>query len=90
MKKQYKVLILTIGVEFLIVSLLQENNIRIQSWIGNAIGAFIFLLPTQILLFLLGKDDKFSKIKRMCFKIIFWYINICYLVGGVATLVMDN
>lgn len=90
MKKQYKFLLIVFGIEFLIVSILQENNIKIQSWIGNAIGAFVFLLPIQILLFLLSKDEKFSKRKRICFKIIFWYINICCIAGGIATLILGN
>ena len=90
MKKQYKFLIIIIGIEFLIASVLQKNNIKIQSWIGNVIGAFVFLVPIQILLFLLSNDDKFSKGKKICFKILFWYINICYIAGAVATLIFGN
>lgn len=78
------------GIELLIASVLQKNNIKIQSWIGNAIGTFVFLLPIQILLFLLSKDEKFSRRKKLCFKIVFWYINICYVAGGIATLILGN
>lgn len=38
MKKLYKFLLTTMGIELLIVSVLQKNSIKIQSWIGNAIG----------------------------------------------------
>lgn len=90
MKKQYKFLMITIGIELLIVSVLQKNNMKIQSWLGNIMGAFVFLLPIQILLFLLSKDDKFSKGKKNIFKILFWYVNICYIAGTVATLILGN
>ena len=81
---------ITIGIELLIVSVLQKNNMKIQSWLGNIMGAFVFLLPIQILLFLLSKDDKFSKGKKNIFKILFWYVNICYIAGTVATLILGN
>ena len=90
MRKHYKSLLITISIEFLIVSVLQKNNIKIQTWVGNAMAIFVFMLPIQILLFLLGKDERFSRGKRLCFKIIFWYINICCLTGGIATLILGT
>lgn len=90
MKKQYKFLLIAFGIEFLIASTLQKNSIKIQSWFGNVIGAFVFLLPVQILFFLLSKDEKFSNRKRKCFKIVFWYINICCIVGSIVTLILGN
>ena len=86
MKKQYKILCSVIFIEVFIISILNETAVKIQSWFGNAIGALIFLFPIQILLFMLSKDEKFSKSKRMFFKIVFWFIIICYLLGGIATL----
>jgi len=87
MKKQYILLLSVFAVEIFIVAILNERNIKVQSWIGNAIGVFIFLLPIQILLFLLGHNEMFIAKRRMCFKVAFWFINICYLLGGVASLV---
>jgi len=69
MKKQYKLLLITFGIELLIIS--RDNNIKIQSWLGNAIGAFVLLFPIQILFFLLSKDENLSKRKKIIFKILF-------------------
>jgi len=85
MKKHYKILLLTFVVELLVITYLGENGIKVESWIGNALGVFFGFLPLQILLFLLSRDEKFSDKKRMCFKIIFWYINVCYLLGIIAS-----
>ena len=87
MRKKYTVLLSLFSIEIFIVSILKHRDIKIESWIGNAIGTFIFLLPIQILLFMMGCDEKFSKKKRTCFRVAFWFITICYLLGGVATLI---
>ena len=86
-KRCYRVLLLICLVEVLIVLIMNKNNIRVNSWVGNAIGAFIFLLPIQFLFFLLSKDEKFSKRIRVFFKIMFYFIISCYLLGGVAKLI---
>lgn len=87
MKKRYILLLSVFFAEICIVSLLDGNNIKFESWIENAIGTLIFLLPIQILLFLLGKDMQFSQPKRICFKIAFWFISLCYFLGAVVTLI---
>ena len=86
-KKQYKLLLSIFIIQIFVVSVLGEKGIKVQSWIGNVIGAFILLLPIQILLFLLGRDESFTHRKRLCFKVVFWFITICYLLGGFATLI---
>lgn len=86
MKKQYSILLSIVGIEFLIVSILNKANVKIVSWIGNAVGAFIFFLPIQILLFLLSKDKALSTKLQACCKCAFWFILICYFLGGIATL----
>ena len=86
MKKQYVILLSIIAIEFTIVSILNQGKITIQSWIGNAIGALIFLQPVQILLYLLAKDEAISPKKQMCAKFAFVFISICYILGGIATL----
>ena len=86
MKKIYKLLILFAVVEFIVVCLLRANNFKIDSYLGNAIGVFLFLLPIQILLFMLSKDNNLTRKIRLCLLIVFWFINICYVGGGVALL----
>lgn len=87
MKKQYSILLSLIVINCFIVSILSKYNVKVQSWAGNAIGAFAFLLPIQILLFLLGQDQNFANKKRTYFKVAFWFVNICYILGGIASLV---
>lgn len=87
MKKKYTILLSIIITEFIIISALDKMKIQAQSWLENAIGLFLFLLPIQILLFLLSKDNRISKNKRMCFKIVFCFIFICYLIGAITTII---
>ena len=87
MKKKYKILLTVIAAEFLIISLLSKSGYKIQTWLGNAIGIFVFFSPIQFLLYQLGKDDSVSAKKQKLFKGIFWFIWISYLLGGVASLI---
>lgn len=87
MKKQYKVLLWFLAIEMLLVSLLNELGVKVYSWAGNAVGTFLFLLPVQILLFLMGRDEQFSEKKRACVKVVFWFILVCYVLGGIAAMV---
>ena len=89
MKKRYKYLLSVFIIEFIIVSILNERNISVKSWLGNAIGIIIFFLPLLILFFQLGRDEKLTEGKRLCFKIAFWFIIICYLLGCTITLLLN-
>lgn len=86
MKKHYKSLLTILGIEILILAILRKYNFEVQSWIGNAIGIFVCILPLQILLFLASRDGKFSTWKKICFKILFWHINITYIASAIVTL----
>lgn len=86
MKKQYKILLIIWAVEIFIILIMREFNLRIQSLSGSIIGTLVFLLPIQILIFLLGNDEKFSERKRICFRIVFWFINTCYLFAVIGAL----
>ena len=86
MKKLYKHLLYLIIFELFVLSFLSQMNVQVQSWAGNAIGVFIFFLPIEVLLFLLGSDERFTKKKKICFKVVFWFIIVCYLLGGIAKL----
>lgn len=85
MKKRYSILLFVFLTEILIVSVMNENNIKAQSWIGNAVGALMVLLPIQALLFFLSKDEKISNRAKICCRIAFWFIVVCYFLGGIAT-----
>lgn len=90
MRRKYKVLTVLILIELMIASSLEKYDFKIQTWFGNFIGAIVFLTPIQILLFLLSRDEKKSKIKKVCFKFLFWHINICFVAGAIATLILGN
>lgn len=86
-KKRYIVLISVINIQILVVSFLSQNNVIAQTWVGNAIGTVIFFLPIQILLFTLSKDNDLSIWVKSCCKIGFWFVIICFLLGGIALMV---
>lgn len=87
MKKRYLIFGFIFIFEFFVISILNESKFKVDNWIGSAIGTFVFLAPIQILLFLLSKDNNLSKRTQMCCKVVFWFISICYILGGVASLV---
>jgi len=76
-------------VEFLVVCILGQNNIKLDSWIGGIIGLLIFMLPLLILLFLLSKDNAIPKNKQLLCKIGFWIILISSVSGVIATLIQN-
>lgn len=84
MKKQYKILSAIVLAEFIVIYIMSQNNIKIQSFIGSALGVFAFFLPIQIILFLLSKDADVSKVKRAFAKVLFWFICSCYLCTIIA------
>lgn len=85
-KKIYMILLSVFGIEIFIISMLNERNVKFESWIANAVGTLMVLLPIQILLFLLERDEHITPKRRLVLKIVFWFITICYILGGVATL----
>jgi len=89
MKPKYKWLIYLLAAEYFTLLVLSKSGMRVESWVGNVIGALICILPVQILLFMLSRDEDFSQNKRMCFKAAFWFIIICYCLGGAVTLLLE-
>ena len=85
MKLKYKILICFIIFEFLIVSSFKKQNISFDSWMINAIGTIIFLLPILFLLFDVSKDTSFSKKKRVIAKFFIGFIICSYVLGGIVT-----
>lgn len=86
MKKQYKILLSVCAIEFFV---LNKLNFSAQTWMGNAIGSFLVLLPIQALLLMAGRDKDVGEIKRICFKLIFFLIIAIYLIAGLVTLVYE-
>ncbi len=69
---------------------MNELDIHLQSWIGNAIGAFVFLSPLLILLYLLKKDEDISKKYRIIAKFFFGFLLLSYLAGGMGKAIALN
>ena len=87
MKARYKVLIGILVAEWWILKQLNSIEYKVEFWLGNVIGLAIVFLPIQIILFLLSRDpDRKEKTRFFC-KILFWFINVCYVGGGIATLI---
>ena len=84
MKRKYKNLINIIVCEWIIVFILSELNIRVNSWTGNAVGILIFLFPLLMLLYLVKNDNEISAKNRMIVKIVFYFIIVCYMLGGIG------
>lgn len=88
MKQKYKVLLFIFFVEILVISILRACDVKIESLVGAALGMFLFLLPVQVLLYMLSNDEKFSNRKRKWFWISFWFINVCYCSAVVGSLAL--
>lgn len=86
LKKKYKLLLILFGVELAIAYIMNGNGVKFNSFWASAIGTLIFLLPLQILLFCVYKDHDFKEKTRKFSIIGFWFINVCYIAGGVAKL----
>ena len=86
MKKTYKIIAFVIIILLLTIGILNEMCFSAQTWIGNAVGLFVIFFPIEMLFFLLGHDKELSSWRRLLFKIIFWHIIICYILGGTITL----
>lgn len=84
MKIQYKIILTVIILELFCFTYLNEMGIRFESWIGNALGALLLLAPIFALLYLIKRDEDVSKKFRIIAKILFWYLIVCYIAGGIG------
>lgn len=90
MKKKYKIILIIFILEYFCLSLINKLGIRIRTWLGNAIGALVVLLPLWILLYLLNKDKDISPRCRMLAKFFFWFLIFCYIAGGIGKVIALN
>ena len=89
MKKNYRILICLIVVEFFCVAILKNKNISFDNLLINATGTIIFFLPILCLLFLVSKDIQFSKRTRIIAKCFFYFIIFSCILGGVVNFVVN-
>lgn len=90
MKKVYKRIGVLLVLEYFCLSLMNKLDIHIQSWVGNAVGALLFLMPILLLLYFLKKDEDVSRIYRVIAKIFFWFLIFCYIAGGIGKGIEQN
>lgn len=86
MKTKYKILSGFITLNFIILLILNRIGFETHTWIGNGIGILWFLLPILILLFLLASDEEQRPKRRTLFKVFFYFLIICYMLSGIASL----
>ncbi len=89
MKKIYKMLIWIIVAEFLVASFFNKMNVTYDSLLINVTGALAFFVPILALLFLVSRDKKITKKKRvfaMCFG---FFIIISFISGIIANLLAN-
>ena len=87
MRKKYNILWIIIAIEFVVISFISKSGFKSRTWIGNAIGVLIFILPIQLLLFKISTDESVSNKRQKLSKGLFWFVWVCYLLGGIATLI---
>lgn len=90
MKNRYKIILILLILEYFCLSLMNKFNIKIQSWLGNAVGALLFLSPLLILLYILKKDDDVSVKFRILAKFLFWFLVFCFMAGGIGKAIALN
>lgn len=86
MKKNYKILIGILLIEYFLLSILNKLNIQINSKVGTIVGLILIFMPVQILLYLLSRDFQISMKARILSKALFFSISIWCLAGIIVKL----
>ena len=92
-KKFRKILLIIIIVEwaitFLVAQLNQRTqlNLQAQTWIGNALGLLVLLLPIWLLLLTIILDTDINPTKRLIAKIAFAFLVVCFIGGSITELI---
>lgn len=90
MKNKYKIILILLILEYFCLLLMNKLNIKIQSWIGNAVGTLLFLTPLLILLYILKKDEDIPVKFRILAKFFFWFLVFCFIAGGIGKAIALN
>lgn len=88
-KAKYSVLIGIIFFQFVFLAILNKLGVQFQSWIANAVGALAFVAPIVLLLFRVGNDIEYSSRVRAISKLVGWFLILCIIGGGLATLLLE-
>ncbi len=80
MDKLYKYLKYIIIAEIVIGCIVGAMGLKIESTWGNAVGAFLVLLPIEVFLYFASKDTKYSAFKRYVFKVFFYVLIFCLIL----------
>ena len=71
MKIKYKIILVILIIEYLVLWYMNKMGMHLDSWIGNALGALVLLAPIFVLLYLIKRDEDISMKFRLLAKIIF-------------------
>ena len=85
-ESKYKYFLWIIGAEFVLLVVLNKCGVSIEHLGARIIGLFLVIVPIELLLFKLGKDEQHSEKKRFFFKVFFWFIILCCVGGIIAIL----
>lgn len=86
MKKKYKVLLMIVVVELLILRIMSIMKVKVTSWLLNALGLLAVLVPILLILYFVQKEDKVRPWVKLVCKILFWFIAITYVMAGTVDL----
>ena len=84
MKMKYKIILVILIIEYFVLWYMNKTGIHLDSWIGNALGALVLLAPIFVLLYLIMRDEDISMKFKFWAKIIFWFLLVCYIAGGIG------
>ena len=90
MKTKYKVLIGLSVAQVIGATYVKKYIGNVETWLGNAVGVFAFLLPIQICLWMMQRDPSISKRKSIAANVLFWFISFAFCAGGIVTWLEDR
>ena len=90
MKKKYKILISIIIAEFIFLELLSFYNAPVNVFPLNMFIILVCFIPFGILLFFLGREENFSRRKRLVFKILFWHFTVCIVAATTGITLVET
>ena len=82
-------LIFAICIEIFIILVLRSYNIKIQSIPLSIICSFLFLLPIQAFFVLPINNNELTSRKRLFYKLVFWFVNVCYLLVVIGFVLIE-
>lgn len=84
MKIKYKVLWIVLVIEIIMFNIMKSLGIVINSWFFNGLATFCMLAPILLLLGFYKRDSN-STVAKLVYNVIFWFLIICFIAGGIIT-----